>query len=59
MKWCLSNVVVKYDNKDNIFPRKERPEQKIDIAIAGIMALGRAMTFKVTSTGNDGSCIIY
>ena len=59
MKWCLSNVVVKYDNKDNVFPRKERHEQKIDIAIAGIMALGRAMTYKVTPTGNDGSCIIY
>lgn len=59
LKWCLSNVVVKTDKKDNIFPYKERPEQKIDIAISGIMALGRAMTYKIKPKGNDGSCIIF
>lgn len=57
LKWCLSNVVVKPDKKDNVFPHKERPEQKIDVAIAGIMALGRAMTFKVKPKGNDGSLL--
>ncbi|MEI6317427.1 MAG: terminase TerL endonuclease subunit [Pseudomonadota bacterium] len=41
--WMVSNVVCHYDAKDNIYPRKERPEQKIDGAIALIMALGRAM----------------
>jgi phage terminase large subunit-like protein len=59
IKWCLSNVVVKYDKKDNVFPYKERPEQKIDVAIGGIMALGRAMTYKIKSKGNDGSCVIF
>jgi phage terminase large subunit-like protein len=43
LAWMISNVVCHYDAKDNIYPRKERPESKIDAAIATIMALGRAM----------------
>lgn len=43
MRWMLSNTVGKLDNKDNIYPRKERPENKIDGVVAAIMALGRAM----------------
>lgn len=40
LAWMMSNVVAKLDAKDNIFPRKERYEQKIDGAVALIMALG-------------------
>lgn len=40
--WMASNVVAHLDAKDNIYPRKERPEQKIDGAVALIMAIGRA-----------------
>lgn len=39
--WCMSNVVVKQDAKDNVFPRKEREENKIDGAVALIGAVGR------------------
>lgn len=42
LAWMISNVVCHYDAKDNIYPRKERPEQKIDGAVALIMAIGRA-----------------
>lgn len=42
LAWMVSNVVCHYDFKDNIYPRKERPENKIDGAIALIMAIGRA-----------------
>lgn len=42
LAWCISNVVCHYDAKDNIYPRKERPEQKIDGAVGLIMAMGRA-----------------
>ena len=38
----MSNVVAKLDAKDNIFPRKERYENKIDGVVALIMALGIA-----------------
>lgn len=41
--WMLSNVTGKIDKKDNVFPNKERPENKIDGPVALIMALGRAM----------------
>jgi phage terminase large subunit-like protein len=43
LTWMFSNVVAHYDNKDNVYPRKERPENKIDGVVALIMALGRAM----------------
>ena len=38
--WMLGNVVGHYDAKDNVYPRKERAENKIDGAIALIMAIG-------------------
>ena len=41
LAWCLSNVVGHRDAKDNIFPRKELPEHKIDAAIALIMTFGQ------------------
>jgi len=43
MTWMMSNVVCHVDAKDNIYPRKDRAEQKIDGVVALIMALGRAM----------------
>ena len=41
--WMVSNVVCHTDAKDNIYPRKERPENKIDGVVALISALGRAL----------------
>lgn len=43
MRWMVSNVVCHTDAKDNIYPRKERPENKIDGVVAAIMALNRAL----------------
>lgn len=43
LEWCISNVVCHIDAKDNIYPRKERVENKIDGAVALIMALGIAL----------------
>lgn len=43
MAWMISNVVCHIDAKENIYPRKERPENKIDGVVGLIMALGRAM----------------
>jgi phage terminase large subunit-like protein len=43
LAWMLGNVVGHYDAKENVYPRKERPENKIDGAVALIMALGRHM----------------
>ena len=41
--WMMSNVEVKADHNENIFPRKQRAENKIDAAIALIVAMSRAM----------------
>lgn len=41
LTWCMSNTVCFTDAKDNIYPRKDRYEYKIDGAVAAIMALGR------------------
>lgn len=41
--WMLSNVEVWEDRNENIFPRKLRPQNKIDAAVALICAKARAM----------------
>lgn len=49
LNWMFSNVVAKLDKKDNIFPDKEKKENKIDGVIALLMALKRSIDHK-----NDG-----
>jgi phage terminase large subunit-like protein len=44
--WMFSNVVAKLDKKDNIFPDKAKPENKIDGVVALIMAINRFLTVK-------------
>lgn len=41
--WMLSNVEVKEDRNENIFPRKARATNKIDAAVATIVAMNRAL----------------
>lgn len=43
MTWSMSNVVAKIDAKDNVYPRKERLENKIDPFVALCAAMARAM----------------
>ena len=43
LSWCIGNVVGHYDARGNVYPRKARPEQKIDGAIALIMGIARCM----------------
>jgi phage terminase large subunit-like protein len=50
LTWMVSNVVCHRDAKDNIYPRKERPENKIDGVVALLMALNRLLL----DTGGDG-----
>jgi len=44
LTWMASNVVAKLDAKDNIYPNKERPENKIDGVVALITAMCRAIS---------------
>lgn len=43
LDWCIGNVVGRYDARSNVYPRKAKPEQKIDAAITIIMSIGRAL----------------
>ena len=50
MTWMVSNVVAHLDAKDNIYPRKEFPENKIDGPICQIMSIGRWIAEPETQT---------
>jgi phage terminase large subunit-like protein len=39
----VRDVVGKPDRRGNLYPAKQRPERKIDAAVALMMAVGRAM----------------
>lgn len=39
LSWMVSNVVCHRDAKDNIYPRKQREEQKIDGVVGALLAL--------------------
>jgi phage terminase large subunit-like protein len=43
LAWAIGNVVAHYDARGNVFPRKARPENKIDPVVALIMAIARIM----------------
>lgn len=53
LRWMMGNVVAKLDAKDNIFPRKERYENKIDGVVALIMALGISNTSEEANPFDD------
>jgi phage terminase large subunit-like protein len=56
--WQMANVVSKTDQKDNVYPNKERPEAKIDGPVALIMAMARAMTYQGSDQFVEGSLLI-
>lgn len=53
LTWMVSNVVCHRDAKDNIYPRKERNENKIDGVVALITALNRA----IAASPDDGEVL--
>jgi phage terminase large subunit-like protein len=50
LAWMIANVTAKIDRNENVFPCKERPENKIDGVVAALMALGRAMAHQDTTS---------
>lgn len=56
--WMMSNVTAHLDAKDNIYPRKERPENKIDGAVATIMALSRVIAGMQSQTVTQGFVVL-
>lgn len=47
LEWTAANVVCHLDAKDNIYPRKELPENKIDPIVAMILAMHQVIQLDV------------
>ena len=54
LRWNMDNAYVRTDPAGNIKPDKEKSTEKIDGAVATIMALDRAIR-----CGNDNSASVY
>ena len=50
LSWMFGNVIAKMDKKDNIFPDKQKPENKIDGVVAVIMAFNRIISEQRTES---------
>ena len=54
LRWMMDNIYIRTDPAGNIKPDKEKSTEKIDGAVATIMALDRAIR-----CGNDASASVY
>jgi phage terminase large subunit-like protein len=54
LEWCLGNVVGKANRPGNLYPTKSPLDQKIDAAVALMMAMGRTMTEDEDAKGPEG-----
>lgn len=52
LHWCMDNIFIKTDPAGNIKPDKEKSTEKIDGAVATIMALDRALRHTRDTTGS-------
>lgn len=54
LRWMMDNIFIRTDPAGNIKPDKEKSTEKIDGAVATVMALDRAIR-----CGNDTSASVY
>ena len=59
LEWCIGNVVGRYDARANVYPRKVRPEQKIDAAVALIMTIARCMAAQPARSVYESRGVIF
>jgi phage terminase large subunit-like protein len=61
LRWMMDNIYIRTDPAGNIKADKEKSTEKIDGAIAAIMALDRAIrwgtTMPLLSTIREASCL--
>src|SRR3954465_14196524 len=43
LEWCVGSVVGRRNRRGSLYPAKQRADQKIDAAVALMMAAGQAM----------------
>lgn len=54
LRWMMDNIFIKTDPAGNVKPDKEKSTEKIDGAVATIMALDRAIR---CGSGNSGDSV--
>ena len=59
LSWMVSNVVFYTDKKDNIYPNKENPENKIDGVIGLLMALNREIRHRDATSKYESQDMAY
>ena len=59
LEWAISNVLSHRDKNDNLFPTKQKPENKIDPASALLNALNRVMTIPAGDSGSGGGVGVF
>jgi phage terminase large subunit-like protein len=57
MQWCISNVVVMRDGKDNIYPQKKKSRGRIDPVIATLIAR-KLVTSAVETSADDPVLVV-
>jgi phage terminase large subunit-like protein len=58
MQWCVSNVIVARDGKDNIYPVKKKSRGRIDPVIAALMARKLAALDTSDATADDPDLVV-
>jgi len=58
MLWCVSNVVVARDAKDNIYPTKKRSRGRIDPVVAALMARKLAQMDRDAPAADDPDLLV-
>jgi phage terminase large subunit-like protein len=58
MTWCVSNVVVTTDNKDNIYPTKKRSRGRIDPVVAALLARKVSSAELEEATAEDPDLVV-
>lgn len=58
MEWCVSNVRVISDNKDNVYPTKKRSRGRIDPVIATLIARKLAAIAGEAETADDPDLVV-
>jgi phage terminase large subunit-like protein len=58
MTWCVSNVVVQRDSKDNIYPTKKRSRGRIDPVIAALLGRKLAGAARAEPDAEDPELVV-
>jgi len=62
LRWCMDNIVVQIDPADNIKISKAKAVEKVDLAVALVMALDRAVRHETDTTAEsvyEGRGLLY